>query len=95
MPTIQDEEISLAVCDAAGWTVLAQCVPCRLLVNVPLEPLRNWPMYRRALVHVLGDSKVHFRCTRCLEPAASLHITRRGPGRKVAVLKATHSPGVR
>jgi hypothetical protein len=89
MPEIRPEEISLAVCDAAGWSVTAECDPCKLLGVVQLEQARGRAAYRRPILHLLNDAKPHFRCRRCGWPSEAVFVSRPGDG-QVAELRARH-----
>lgn len=84
MPEIRPEEISLATCDAAGWSVGLSCDPCRALYPMQLEALRDHKHYRRPLVYIAKDGVV-FRCSRCKSPASGISVSRRGDGQVLSV----------
>ncbi len=81
MPTILDNEISLAVCDGAGWSVSANCETCRILGAIDPAAARRHVHYRRPIVHLLADAKPWFRCSRCGMASEIIFVSRQGDGR--------------
>lgn len=85
MPDIRPEEISLATCDGAGWSVGLSCLPCRTLFPIQLAPLRRHKLFRRPLVWLPQESRPVFRCKRCGSPASGIYVSRPGDGQVCSV----------
>jgi len=80
MPEIRDDEISLATCLAARWTVSVSCGgPCNVLRPLALEGLTRHPRFNRPLVWMKRD-KPMFRCKACKSPVAAYYVSRPGDG---------------
>ena len=80
MPEIRDDEISLATCLAARWSVSVSCGPCRCLKPVQLENLTRHRRFGRPLVWLAKDRRPLFRCAACKSPSTGIFVSRPGDG---------------
>lgn len=80
MPEIRPDEISLATCAAARWTVNVSCGPCQVLRPVQLDRLVRHPRFGRPLVWIAKDRAPLFRCKTCNSPCTGIFVARPGDG---------------